>query len=265
MSLLRKFENWRVLSALKKHPVHFPRWRLVRQLACIRYLSPVEKARLRVLTSVLLGQKIFAGEQGLTLSDDMCLVIAAQACVPVLKLGLNYYAGFVQVSVYPDAFWVERDERDEMGIMHHKKALLSGESWSRGPVILSWQDIDHDMRHDQEGHNVIIHEFAHKIDSLNRGTNGMPPMVSSSSAEEWHAVFQHAYQHLQAQVEQQHKTCINAYGATSPSEFFAVVSEYFFTDPLQLSECYPAVYQEMQLFYRQDPVARIMQSRHTII
>jgi Mlc titration factor MtfA (ptsG expression regulator) len=263
VSLLRKFENWRVLSALKKHPVPFSRWRPVRQLACIRYLNPVEKARLRILTSVLLGQKIFAAEQDLTLSDDMCLVIAAQACVPVLKLGLNYYTGFVQVSVYPDAFWVERDERDEIGIIHHKKALLSGESWSRGPVILSWQDIEHDIRHDHEGHNVIIHEFAHKIDSMNRGTNGMPPMASSSNEEEWHAVFELAYQNLQAQTQQHHKTCINAYGATSPSEFFAVVSEYFFTNPLHLRECYPAVYHELQLFYQQDPAARITQSSHT--
>ena len=251
-----------MLSALKKNPVPFSRWQLVRQLACIRYLSPVEKARLRILTSVLMNQKIFAGEQGLDLSDDMCLIIAAQACVPVLKLGLNYYSGFVQVSVYPSAFWVERDERDETGVIHHKKVLLSGESWSRGPVILSWQDIERDMRHDNDGHNVIIHEFAHKIDMLNRGANGMPPMASSSSTEEWHDVFEHAYHHLQRRIEHHHKTCINAYGGTSPTEFFAVVSEYFFTDPQQLNECYHAVYQELQLFYRQDPASRIMKSGH---
>jgi len=264
MSLLRKFENWRVLSALKKHPVPFSRWRLVRQLACIRYLTPVEKARLRILASVLLGQKNFTAEQGLTLNDDMCLLIAAQACVPVLKLGLNFYTGFVQISVYPGAFWVERDERDVMGIIHHKKALLSGESWSRGPVILSWYDIEHDLRHDDEGHNVIIHEFAHKIDSLNHCTNGMPPIASGSSEEKWHAVFEHAYQDLLAQI-QQHNTCINAYGATSPSEFFAVVSEYFFTDPLHLRECYPDVYQELRLFYQQDPAARIIESSYAEI
>lgn len=256
MKILRKFENWRVLSALKKNPLPYSSWQAVRKLACISHLSVVEKARLRVLTSMLLRQKVFVGEQGIELTDKMQLIIAAQACVPILKLGLNYYSAFVQISVYPTAFWVERDERDEIGVIHHKKALLSGESWSRGPVILSWNDIERDMRHDDEGHNVIIHEFAHKIDMLNRGANGMPPMASSIGAEEWHDVFQHAYQNLQGRIEHHHKTCINAYGATSPTEFFAVVSEYFFTDPQHLNECYPQVYDELKMFYRQDPVKR---------
>jgi hypothetical protein len=256
--LWRKFENWRVLSALKKHPLTFSRWQLVRQLACIRYLSPVEKARLRILTAVLMQQKIFSGEQGLVLNEEMCLIIAAQACVPILKLGLNYYSGFVQVSVYPDAFWVERDERDETGIIHHRKVLLSGESWSRGPVILSWHDIEHDLRHDHDGHNVVIHEFSHKIDMLDRSADGMPPMASASSAEEWQTVFEHAYHHLLGRIEHHHKTCVNAYGGTSPTEFFAVVSEYFFTDPQHLYQCYPDVYKELKLFYRQDPAKRVI-------
>ena len=254
--LLCKFENWRVLSALKQQPLPFSQWQTVRQLACIRYLSSVEKAHLRVLTAVLLQQKTFTGEQGLNLGDEMRLIVAAQACVPILKLGLNYYSGFVQVSVYPDAFWVERDERDDAGIVHHKKALLSGESWSRGPVILSWKDIERDMRRDNQGHNVIIHEFAHKIDMLNRGANGVPP-VSAHSAKDWSKDFQHAYHHLQGRVKHHHKPCINAYGATAPAEFFAVVSEYFFTAPLHLKQCYHNIYLELKLFYRQDPAGRI--------
>ena len=96
----------------------------------------------------------------------MALIIAAQACVPVLKLGLNYYSGFIQVTVYPCAFWVVHNEMDEAGVIHRKRVLLSGESWSRGPVILSWQDILDDMKHHDKGHNVIIHEFSHKIDNI---------------------------------------------------------------------------------------------------
>ncbi len=255
--LLRKLDNWRVLSALKKHPVPFSSWRVVRHLACIRYLSSVEKARLRILTSVLLTQKAFVGQQGLELTDEMKLIIAAHACVPILKLGLNYYSGFVQVSVYPAAFWVERDERDETGVVHHNKRLLSGESWSRGPVILSWSDIERDMQHDHDGHNVIIHEFAHKIDMLNRGANGVPPIPASSSAKEWSKIFQHAYHHLQGRIQHHHKPCINAYGATSPTEFFAVASEYFFTAPQHLNQCYHDIYKELKLFYRQNPARRI--------
>ena len=253
MYLLRKLENWRVLSALKKYPVSFSSWKVVRQLACIRYLTPVEKAHLRILTAVLLKQKVFIGEQGLKLTDEMRLIVAAQACVPILKLGLNFYSGFVQVSIYPTAFWVERDERDEAGVVHHNKVLLSGESWTRGPVILSWDNIEWDMQHDHEGHNVIIHEFAHKIDMLNRGANGMPPIPAGSSTKEWNEVFQHAYHQLLKRMEHHHKTCVNAYGATSPAEFFAVVSECFFTAPQHLNQHYHQVYNELKLFYRQNP------------
>ena len=245
-----------MLSALKKHPVSFSSWKVVRQLACIRYLTSVEKAHLRILTSVLLKQKVFVGEQGLKLTDEIKLIIATQACVPILKLGLNFYSGFTQVNIYPTAFWVERDERDEVGVVHHKKALLSGESWSHGPVILSWDDIEQDMQQDHEGHNVIIHEFAHKIDMLNQSANGIPP-IPASSTKEWSEVFQHAYRHLIERMQHHHKPCINAYGATSPAEFFAVVSEYFFTAPQHLNQHYHQVYNELKLFYRQNPARRI--------
>ena len=254
--LLRKYENWRVLSALKKNPLPFSNWQVVRQLTCIRDLSPGEKARLRVLCSVLLTQKTFIGQQGLDLSNEMKLIIAAQACVPILKLGVNYYSGFIQVSIYPTAFWVVRDEKDEAGIVHRTRRLLSGEAWSRGPVILSWDDIEQEMQHDQKGHNVIIHEFAHKIDMLNRGANGVPP-IPASNRKKWIKTFQHAYHHLIGRMQRHHKTCINAYSGTSPIEFFAVSSEYFFSAPDHLERCYPNVYKELKRFYRQAPLGRV--------
>ena len=253
MYLLRKLENWRVLSAVKKYPVRFSDWVLIRQLACIRYLTPVEKARLRILVSVFLKQKIFVGEQGLSLTDEMKLIIAAQACVPVLKIGLNYYSGFVQVSVYPAAFFVEHNEQDEGGVIHRKKALLSGESWQRGPVILSWSDIERDLKHDNEGHNVIIHEFAHKIDMLNQGANGVPLFPVNFSSDEWGKVFRQAYHQLLKRQQHHKKTCINSYATTSPAEYFAVVSEYFFTAPRHLKVCSYQVYNELKIFYKQDP------------
>lgn len=259
--ILHKFTIRRALSALKKQPVNFTRWKIVRELSCIRYHSSVEKARLRTLSARLLQQKVFVGELGLDLTDEMKLIIAAQACVPILKVGLNYYSGFVQVSVYPDAFWVERDESDTAGIVHHKKALLSGESWSRGPVILSWRSIEDELQHDHDGRNVVIHEFAHKIDMINRGANGMPPLSAGSSAQEWHDSFQQAYLHLIGRTEHHHKPCVNAYGATSPAEFYAVVSEYFFTAPQRLMQCYPRVYNELKLFYRQDPATDITEQK----
>jgi len=205
---------------------------------------------------MLLKQKAFVGVQGLELTDAMCLVIAAQACVPILKLGLNYYTGFTQVIVYPTAFWVERDVGDAAGVIHHEKVLLSGESWSRGPVILSWRDIQRDLQPHQAGHNVVIHEFVHKIDMLNLAANGVPPIPSSMEPDEWENAFQHAYHRLQENLQHHHRPCINAYAATSPAEFFAVVSEYFFTASQHLNVHCHDVYHELMLFYRQDPVSR---------
>ncbi|HED35716.1 MAG TPA: zinc-dependent peptidase [Gammaproteobacteria bacterium] len=252
MNILKKFENWKVLSIIKKHPVRFSQWKDIRQLACISHMSAVEKARLRVLTSMLLQQKIFVGVQGLELSSEMKLLIATQACVPILKLGLNYYSTFTQISVYPTAFWVEREIIDASGVIHTSKALLAGEAWSHGPVILSWDDIMKDLQEDNAGHNVIIHEFVHKIDMLNTGANGVPPFSANISSEEWGQVFRNAFERLSRNIRLNRKLCLNAYGATSPAEFFAVVSEYFFTNPQHLSQHYPKVYHELTLFYGQD-------------
>ena len=256
MKLLRKLENWRVLSVLKKQSVKFSAWEHCRGLSCFRYLSSVEKAHLRVLMAVFLQQKTMVGELGLELSDKMKITIAAQACLPVLKLGLNYYSGFVLVSVYPVAFWVEHSDQDEAGVVHKNRRLLSGESWLRGPVILSWDDIERDIQHDADGHNVVIHEFVHKIDMLNQGANGVPPLSANIKSDEWGSVFRHAY-HQQIKRLQHHKrSCINTYAATSPAEYFAVASEYFFTMPQHLKQCSEPVYNELKLFYQQDPVSR---------
>ena len=187
----------------------------------------------------------------------MALIIAAQACVPVLKLGLNYYSGFIQVTVYPNAFWVVHNEIDEAGVIHRKLVLLSGKSWSRGPVILSWQDILDDMKHHVKGHNVIIHEFSHKIDMLNRGANGTPPIPSNTSEKKWNEIFNYSYKNLLEKIRHHHKPSINPYAAQSPVEFFAVVSEYFFTAPKRLSKNFLPVYNELVLFYQQDPIKRL--------
>lgn len=253
MNLFRKLENWRVLSAVRKNPIAFSQWKIVRKLHCLQHLTSVEKARLRILTSVLLHQKNLIGVQGLILNNEMKIIIAAQACVPILKLGLNYYSGFIQISVYPTAFWVEHEIIDASGVLHHEKQLLSGQSWSHGPVILSWDDIEKDMLQIDKGHNVVIHEFVHKIDMLNQGANGVPPVHQAIDRKEWGKVFRYAYQKTSERLNMHHKTHINAYSTTSPAEFFAVVSEYFFTSPEYLLKHYKKVYKELKRFYKQDP------------
>ena len=255
MNIRKKIENWRVLRAWNKNNIRFTQWKNVRKLSCVRFLSAVEKARLRVLMAMLLQQKIIIGVQGLKLNYEMKLVIAAQACVPILKLGLNYYSGFSQVSVYPTAFWVERDEQDAAGVVHHVRRLLSGESWSHGPLIISWDEVEKDSQRERSGHNVIIiHEFVHKIDMLNQSANGVPPIPTEMSAIEWQAIFSKAYNVLNERIQHHHKPYINAYAASSPAEFFAVASEYFFTAPEKLNEHCHDVYKELMVFYRQNPL-----------
>jgi len=254
VNIRRKVEIWRVLNAWRKNKVRFSEWKNIRQLACIRYLSAVEKARLRILAAVLLEQKKFIGVQGLNLTAAMKLVIASQACVPILRLGINYYSGFTQVSVYPGAFWIERDERDAAGVVHHVERLLSGESWSHGPLLISWEDVLNDNLHDHSGHNVVIHEFAHTIDMLNQFAIGVPPISSTMDADEWQAVFSKAYKLLNDRIQHHHKPCISAYAGTSPAEFFAVASEYFFTAPEELALHCHEVYKELALFYQQNPL-----------
>ena len=262
MSFLRMIENWRVLRILKKQPLPYSSWKLTGQIPCLDRLSAVEMAHLRVLTSVFLYQKSLTGTKGLNLTHEMKVIIAAQACLPVLKLGLNYYADFNQLVVYPNVFWTEHDVRDEAGVVHHIHSLNSGESWTRGPVILSWEDIESDIQQGDAGHNVIIHEFAHKIDMLNQTANGVPPIPVTMDRSEWRRVFSTAYKTLSERIKHHHKPCVNEYAATSPAEFFAVSSEYFFTKPQQLDEKCHLVYQELSQFYQQEPLLRSQRDNH---
>ena len=225
--------------------------------AVFRGMSAVERAHLRELTTLFLRRKILSGVQGLEVTPEMALAVAAQACLPILKLGLDYYDGWVEIVLYPGAFRVARDTADEAGVVSSWEQTLSGESWARGPVILSWDDVSTDLDATSASHNVVIHEFAHKLDMLNGDANGMPPLHADMVRQQWTNVFSSAFEHLQRQWEQYHHPDINPYAATNPGEFFAVASEYFFTDPQRLHRHFPEVYEQLALFYRQNPLVRI--------
>ena len=154
---------------LHRYAINHDLWESVTgklQLLC--GMSSVEKAHLRERSTFFLHEKNIFGVQDFQLTDEMRVIIAVQACLPILALGIELLSAWSDVIVYPDAFQVSRDERDEFGIVHHETHLLSGESWLRGPLILSWQDIEMDRQRWQQGHNVVIHEIAHKLDSLNK-------------------------------------------------------------------------------------------------
>ncbi len=187
----------------------------------------------------------------------MRTVIAAEACLLILNLGLEFYEGWHEIIVYPDSFVVAREGQDEAGVIHKQHALLGGEAWGRGPVILAWEDCRPGANPHGPGSNVILHEFAHKLDMLNGAANGMPPLHADMDRAVWARIFTRADAELHLQISRYQATHIDAYGAESPAEFFAVVSEEFFERPGHIHTWYPELYQQLSLFYRQDPLKRI--------
>jgi len=254
---MKWLDHQRVRYTLSHYPIPLHVWDdLLHRAAIFHGLSAVERAHLRELATLFLHRKTLNGVQGLVISTEMAVAVAAQACLPILKLGLDYYDGWVEVVVYPAAFRVTRERTDTTGLVSQEVQALSGESWLQGPVIFAWEEDARDLAQARSGRNVIIHELAHKLDMLNGSANGLPPLHSDMVRRQWTTAFSDAFDHLQQQLSRQHHPAINPYAATAPAEFFAVASEYFFTDPHTLRHHYPAVYDQLALFYRQNPASR---------
>jgi len=217
-------------------------------------LGADELERLRELVILFLHEKPVHGAGGMRVRDEVRVAIAAQACILILNLGLDYYRGWVEVIVYPDEFVAEYDYVDEAGVTHHVEEAMTGESWERGPVILSWADAQEAGR--GHGYNVVIHEFAHKLDMLNGEPNGLPPLHADMERSRWADAFAAAYEDFCRRVDAGERVGIDDYAAESPAEFFAVMSETFFESPLTVRAAYPEVYVQLSRFYRQDPAAR---------
>lgn len=248
-------QRYFIRRTLRKHGIAFTQWNsITAQLPIIASLSSRQKARLRLLCTLLINKKVFIGAHDFEVSDQMRICIAAQACVPILNIGLNAYNGWLEIIVYPDAFIVSHDVVDEIGLVHHQRRGLSGESWSRGPVILSWQDVQHDSYTLRPGHNIVIHEFAHKLDMASGRANGQPPLPPNLPANEWNRALTDAYNTLSQRIEHHQHTYINAYAATDAAEFFAVCCEYFFTAPQTLEKHCPQVFQQLQTYFKQRPL-----------
>ena len=249
---LREWRRRRILQR-SRIPEHL--WRdAFARLAVLRTLCEEDRQRLRDLAVLFLHEKVIEGALDLVVTDEMRVAVALQACLPVLNLGLDWYAGWVSIILYPAGFIPEREYTDGAGVVHAARHALSGESWLRGPVILSWDDVAPDNM--GAGHNVVIHEFAHKLDMLDGSANGLPPLHASMKVRTWAEVFSQAYADFQERIERGEETGIDPYGAQQPGEFFAVLSEVFFELPSVIEQNYPAVYLQLREFYRQDPAAR---------
>lgn len=239
--------DWRRSRVLARHRMDDALWSGV--IAKLPFMPDTQK--LKDLVILLLAEKEFSGAHGIEVSDAMRVSIAAQACLPILELGLDWYRGWRGIVVHPGDFRVRRAETDEAGVVHEWDDDLAGEAMPGGPVVLSWDAAAHDL-----AMNVVIHEFTHKLDMLNGAADGLPPLHPGMERSEWTAAFEHAYEGFCDALERGRDTWLDPYAAEHPSEFFAVVSEAFFTKAPETRKRYPQVYEQLRRFYRQDPAAR---------
>ncbi len=248
--MLERLKGW--LGLQRRAEVSPLQWaRVEATLPFLDFLPAAERVRLRELALRFLAEKQFYGAHGFVLDDDMLLTIALQACLPVLNIGLQAYRGWVGIVVYPGDFRIPRREYDDAGVLHEYDDEVLGEAWDGGPVLLSWFGADGQPG----GVNVVIHEFAHKLDMENGPVDGLPRLPAQMSRQAWTQAFSRAYEDFCAEVDRGDHTRIDPYGAEHPGEFFAVTSEAFFETPLVLQERFPAVYAQLAQFYGVDPAA----------
>ncbi len=217
--------------------------------------EPAGEVELRRMTSLFLDRKEFTGVQGLEITDDIAVAIAAQACLPVLRLGLARYDGFVGIVVHPGPALARRQATDDDGVVHEYDELLAGEAVEGGPVMLSWRDVRASGVSAAIGYNVVVHEFAHVLDMADGVADGVPPLPASISRGDWQQTLSAEYARFCERVERGEETALDPYGAEAPEEFFAVASEGFFVAPLPLREEHPQLYTMLKRFYLQDPAA----------
>jgi Mlc titration factor MtfA (ptsG expression regulator) len=251
--MLRALRRYLALRRIGDPP---PLWRLVTEaLPALDHLDAEQRTRLYRLAVLFLREKtVEPVEEGINLDEAALLRLAALACLPILELGLDWYDGFHSVVIYPAEFFPEREFVDEHGVTHVVREELRGEAWERGPVILSLLDFSEPSAED--GTNLVLHEFAHKLDMDNGFANGMPPLHRDMSLSAWTQDLSAAYEDLCSRVDAGEAVAVDPYAATDPAEFFAVMTEHFFEDPQLLNESYPSVYAQLRRFYRQDPLSR---------
>jgi len=249
--LLRKLHH----NYLKKRP--FPlEWLeiLETELPLYNHLPEPIKQRLRPQIQVFLAEKQFIGCQGLKITDNIRLIIAAQACLLALNLRESYYPKLKMILVYPHIFQIKRAIAVDEYIVEEQEQIVSGESWGKeGQVIFSWHIIQQDLVNWQDGHNVIFHEFAHQLDQQQGMANGVPPLKNQVEYQQWSRIFTEEYQQLQSQIENRLKLTIDPYGATHPAEFFAVVTELFLEKAQILKQFHPQLFQTLKNYYQLDP------------
>ncbi|HZZ95067.1 MAG TPA: M90 family metallopeptidase [Usitatibacter sp.] len=230
-------------------------WRAIleRRVPGVRRLPAPLRRQLEAHVQVFIAEKQFFGCDGLAIDDDVRVTIAAQACLLLLNRRSHYFPGLGQVLVYPGQFVVDRVRAEPSGVLQEQRHALSGESWTHGQVVVSWEDVLEGAADPADGRNVVIHEFAHQLDQHKGYANGAPWLGRRDRYPRWSRVMLEAYAGLRQQAAMGEASLFSHYGATSPAEFFAVASEVFFEQPAALAALHPAVYAELGSLYRVDP------------
>ena len=219
-------------------------------------LEGADQSELRRLSTLFLADKEFTGAGGLVISDEIAVAVAAQACLPILRLGLASYDSFVGIVMHPDEVLARRQAMDEDGVVHDYDEVLSGEAMEGGPVMLSWRDVADAGASADVGYNVVIHEFVHVLDMRDGLADGIPPMTSRAERKRWLDVLSGEYEQLREDVDRGFETFLDPYGAESLEEFFPVSAEAFFVAPEGLLAEHPALYGLLSDYFKQDPARR---------
>lgn len=226
---------------------------LERNIAVYRNLPTPLRLQLRTLIKQFLHQKHFTGAGGLEMTDEIRVTIAAEACMLLVNRKTHVYPSLRYIIVYPSAFVVERSQGGADGVVSEARRGLLGESWSNGKVILAWDNVLHGSTNFVDGQNVVLHEFAHQLDSESGSTNGAPVLAGANCLRTWAATLSGEFEELQKDAWQGKRSLIDHYGATNPAEFFAVATETFFEKPAQMAKHHAELFEVLKCYYRIDP------------
>lgn len=256
--ILKALRSWREQRAVERHAIPDALWRLtLLRYPFLAQRSEDDLAELRRLCSLFLSTKEFHGVDDFEVSDEVAVAVAAQACLPVLRLGLSWYDGFVGIVMHEGEVVAQRRVEDEDGVVHEYDEELAGEAMEGGPLMLAWNAIaasnDPAEFGADEVYNVVIHEFAHVIDMRDGFADGVPPLGGADERERWIEVIDAEWEKFCERVDAGEETLIDPYGAEAVEEFFAVAVEAFFVAPAAMRAEEPKMYELLAGFFKQDP------------
>jgi Mlc titration factor MtfA (ptsG expression regulator) len=234
-----------------------PKWLECTERVLPAYVSLTERERLKLQDDIRLfiGEKNWEGCGGLDLDDEIRVTIACQACLLILGLEYDYFDRVQSILVYPEPF-VTPDADEMGGVVQEFESELSGLAEYRGPVVLTWSEVREDLDRPGDGRNLVIHEFAHKLDMLDSRIDGTPPLETREQYARWRAVMTAEFERLSTASRRGKRSLLDRYGTFDEGEFFAVVTECFFELPRQMERHHPQLYAVLRDFYKQDPAAR---------